>query len=370
MDIYQRIGVPTVINAAGKLTALGGTAQAAEVAQAQAEAARWHVDLAELRRAAGERIAAVTGAEAASVTTGAAAGVAIAVAACVAGSDPDRVTRLPDSEGWPNRVLIQAGHWVNFGAPVDQMVRLGGGRPQMVGHVNHVPEALLERALRDGTPTAALLCVQSHHSVQERMVPLDRCLALAHAVRVPVIVDAAAEEDLRRYVVAGVDLVTYSGGKAFGGPTVGFIAGRRELVAACEAQTRGIARAMKVGKEQIAGLLAALERYAGHDAEGEQARRRRVNAVVLAALDGIAAVESGIRTDEAGRPIERVSVRARGGAFDVRALVDFLASGSPSIRTRNHHLDDGVVLIDPREVSEEQAAVIAARLREFFARIG
>ena len=154
--------------------------------------------------------------------------------------------------------------------------------------------------------------------------------------------------------------------QAFGGPTAGFIAGRRELVEACEAQTRGIARPMKVGKEPILGLLTALDRYEQPSEDGELERRRRVNAIVRAPLDGVDAVAVSIRSDEAGRPIERVALRAVDGAFDPRELVAFLAEGSPSIRTRNHHLDDGLVLIDPREVTEEQAATVAARLREFF----
>jgi D-glucosaminate-6-phosphate ammonia-lyase len=365
-DVYEHFGVPKVINAAGKLTALGGTAQADDVVRAQAEAARWHVDLAELRRRAGEVVAERTGAEAASITSGAAAGVVVAVAACVAGSEPEHVARLPDSEGLPNRVLLQAGHDVNFGAPIQQMVRLGGGRPEVLGSAEGVVEPMLVDALRE--PAAALLFVQSHHAAQQGIVALDRCVALAHAAGVPVIVDAAAEEDLRRYIEAGADLVTYSGGKAFGGPTVGFVAGRRALVEACEAQNRGIARPMKVGKEQIIGLLVALERY-GRDAEAaEQARRERVNATIRAALDGLDGVDVWLQPDEAGRPIERVAVRPRDGAFDARDLVAFLAGGSPSIRTRNHHLGDGIVLFDAREVTQEQAALIAERLRAFFAR--
>jgi D-glucosaminate-6-phosphate ammonia-lyase len=363
MDIYERIGVPSVINAAGKLTALGGSAQHEEVAAAQFSAARGHVDLSTLRQRAGELAAKATGAEAASITTGAAAGIVVGVAAVIAGTDPRLIALLPESEGLRNRILIQAGHWVIFGAPVEQMVRLGGGVPQLVGNVNNVPEAVLEETLRESEP-AALLYVQSHHAVQERMVPLERCIELAHTHNVPVIVDAAAEQDLARYIAAGVDLVTYSGGKAFGGPTVGFIAGRRELIEACEAQTRGIARPMKVGKEQIVALLVALERYSARDESAE--REQRVNAIVRDAVDGIDTVDITLRPDEAGRPIERVALSARNGAFDVRELVDFLADGSPSIRTRNHHLDAGIVAIDPREVSEEQAAVIADRLRAFF----
>ncbi len=371
-DVYDRFAVPKVINAAGKLTSLGGTAQAEEVARAQADAARWHVDLEALRRRAGALVAGHTGAEAASITSGAAAGIAISVAACVAGSDPERVARLPDAAGLPNRVLLQAGHAVDFGAPVEQMVRLGGGRPEVLGSPGDVREQVIADALQTGEPVAALLYVQSHHARQEGAVPLDRCIALARAASVPVIVDAAAEEDLRRYVEAGADLVTYSGGKAFGGPTVGFIAGRRDLVEACEAQTRGIARAMKVGKEQIIGLLVALERYVHFDEAAEHERRARVNAAIMAALAEINVARVALRPDEAGRPIERVAVQARNGAFDVRDLVAFLADGAPGagvpgIRTRNHHLGEGIVLFDPREVTEAQAAIVAERLRAFFA---
>jgi L-seryl-tRNA(Ser) seleniumtransferase/D-glucosaminate-6-phosphate ammonia-lyase len=367
MDVYEQIGVPTVINAAGKLTALGGTAQHEEIAAAQAAAAGRHVDVTELRAHAGEIVARATGAEAASITTGAAAGVVISVAAVVAGADPDLVARMPDSEGLRNRVVVQAGHWVNFGAPVEQMVRLGGGRPETAGDDGGVTEEQLTASLGGAEPAAALLYVQSHHSKQEGQVPLDRCIALAGEAGAPMIVDAAAEEDLTRYIALGVDLVTYSGGKTFGGPTVGFIAGRRDLIEACEAQTRGIARPMKVGKEPIAGLLAALVRYEQRDIKAEPERQRAVNATVLAALDGVEAVEASIHADEAGRPIERVAVRARDGAFDVRELVDFLAAGSRSIRTRNHHLPEGYFLIDPREVTRAQAETIAERLREYFA---
>jgi len=365
MAIYDRFGVPGVINAAGKLTSLGGTAQSEAVAAAQAEAARSHVDLGGLRARAGELIAQRCGAEAGMVTTGAAAGVVLSVAACVAGSDPERVARLPDSEGWPNRVLLQSGHSVNFGAPVEQMIRLGGGHVVPFGTDAAVTEADLNAALRT-EGVVAVMFVQSHHAKQEERLSLEACIRLAHAQGVPVLVDAAAEEDLRRYVALGADLVTYSGGKAFGGPTVGFVVGRRDLIDACEAQQRGIGRPMKAGKEQIVGLLVALEEYEAVDEAAEQARRERVNLIVEASLRGVPGVAASRRPDEAGRPIERVAIAAVESAFDVRELVRFLEDGAPSIRTRNHHLPEGYFLVDPREVTEAQAEQIAARLRAFF----
>ena len=349
MNPYAAVGVEPVINAAGKLTALGGTAQSAAVASAQAQAAQAHVELAALRRAASRCIAEVTGAEAGCVTSGAAAGIAISVAAVLTGTDIDRVRRLPAVDG-PNEILIQAGHDVDFGATVAQMVRLGGGSPTVFGTRRTVTEDDLAAAL--SPRTAAILFVKSHHCLQDGRLPLRALIGRG----VPVLVDAAAEADLRRYVRAGADLVIYSGGKAIGGPTSGLIAGRARLIEACELQERGIARAMKVGKEQIAGLLAALAEPAPDDGDGT---------VADALHRGLAAfADVEIVPDRAGRPIERVALRLPGAAL--QALVRFLRDGQPSIRTRNHQLGEGYVLFDPREMRMEQVPTVVARVGAFF----
>ena len=347
MNPYSSAGVSTVINAAGKMTALGGTAQNAAVAQAQADAARAHVDLAELRAAAGVRIARSTGAQAASVTPGAAAGIAIGIAAILTGNDIDKVRRVPDVDG-PSEVLIQHGHDINFGADVTQMIRMGGGNPVVFGSAERVTESDLD--LATSAQTAAIVYVKSHHCTQENRLPLETLVGRG----VPVLVDAAADGDLRTYIGAGADLVTYSGGKAIGGPTSGFITGNAALIEACELQQRGIARAMKVGKEQIMGLLTAL------DSEGAEASD------VLGKLqDGLAAfADVSIVDDRAGRPIQRIALRLPDA--ELKALVQFLRDGEPSIRTRNHQLAEGYVLFDPREVSVGQVPAIIDRVREFF----
>ena len=350
MNPYGQVDVAPVINAAGKLTALGGSAQSVAVAQAQASAARAHVDLAALRLAAGKRIAAATGAEAACVTSGAAAGLAISVAAVLTGKDLQRVRRLPEVEG-PNEVLLQAGHDVDFGARVSQMIRLAGGRPVVFGSQDAVTETDLTEALSERG--VAILFVKSHHCLQNGRLPLEAMVGRG----IPVLVDAAAEADLGTYIAAGADLVTYSGGKAIGGPTCGFIAGRAPLIEACELQERGIARTMKVGKEQIAGLLTALDEVADSNA---------VSAVLDALHSGLAESASvRIVPDRAGREIRRVALELPLG--QLRDLVAFLRDGRPSIRTRNHQLGEGYVLFDPREMRLDQVPAVIARVRAFFA---
>jgi D-glucosaminate-6-phosphate ammonia-lyase len=352
---YESLGLARVINASGKMTALGGSAQSRRVAEAQAAAARYHVDLADLRRLAGATIAARTGAEAASITTGAAAGIAVGVAAMITGTDEAAIRRLPDSDGRANEILLQAGHDVDFGARVSQMIRLGGGRPALVGSPEGVGPIDLEDAV--SPRTAGFLFVQSHHTRQQAGVSLSEMIAIARKSEIPVLVDAAAEEDLAAYVAAGADLVTYSGGKAIGGPTVGFITGARALVSACEMQQMGIARAMKVGKEQIMGLIAALADYPA--APGWPARLD----ALAAGLRVLPGVRVSIEADGAGRDIRRVGLRM--DSLDrLRALVDRLKCGSPSIRTRNHHLGEGLVLFDLREVKDADVPTIVERVAE------
>ena len=354
---FATLAVAPVINASGKMTALGGTAQSPAVSRAQAKAATQHVDLTELRRAAAGRVAELSGAEDACITTGAAAGICIATAAVIAGTDPDAIAAMPEVSDGPAEIVLQSGHDINFGAPVVKMIRLGGGRPCVVGNLAGVSGDEVLGAMTD--QTAAALFVKSHHCVQEGRVSLADFLTLAHGKGLPVIVDAAAEEDLEKYISLGADLVTYSGGKAIGGPTVGFIVGRRDLIEACEMMGSGIARAMKVGKEQIMGLMAALDEFGTPHTWPARLE------LLLELLAGLPGIEVSRVADRAGRNIERVCIRASSEAFNVTDLMIYLREGRPSIRTRNHQLGEGLLLLDPRELNQDQVRVVTSRIRAF-----
>lgn len=363
MGVYERLGANRVINASGRMTALGGALLSPSVVDAMAQAATTYVDVADLKRRAGRRIAELCGAQDATVTAGAAAGIVTMVAAVLAGTDPARIDALPDAHWEPRDIAIQAGHQVDFGGSVTQMIRIGGGRPRPVGAVNAVPSGSLRSALAQGV--AAVLFVQSHHTVHKGMLSLPEVIELAHGAGVPVLVDAAAEEDWGRYTGMGADLVAYSGGKAFEGPASGFVVGRADLVEACRAQEAGIARPMKVGKETIAGLVQALEEHAARD---DARTRERWNAQVAAlheALGDLPELRLEIQPDEAGRAIRRLAIRiAPAAGFRLAELVDALRRGTPRIEVRAHHLAEGFVHVDPRPLGSGDAAVVARRIRE------
>ena len=348
------IAIPRVINAAGHLSMLGGGVSDPAVAEAIAAAVRdamtRPVEMAWMKDEASRRIAAATGADAGAVTTGAAAGIALSVAACVAGSALEAVRAVPF--GIPRPVVLQAGHDIDFGAPVTQMVALGGGVPCLAGTRELVTPADLEAALGGA---AAMVFIQSHHVTAAVRLSLAACIELAHAADVPVIVDAAAEENLRAYVSAGADLVIYSGGKALGAlSSSGFVAGRRELVDAVRAQERGIGRAMKVGPEQILAVCIALDMYGVKSTTNDHS----VLEQLMAGLAGVAA-ELSIEPDEAGRNISRLKVATPRAVEVARALRE----GDPPIFVRAHHAAEGYFFIDPRNLREDDVTVVVERLK-------
>src|SRR5581483_9141594 len=283
MDICTKFGLTLVINAIGTPTIVGANVAAPEVASATAEALQLNFEIDTLQRAACRLIARITGAEAGCVTSSASSALAITAAAAMTGANLARIMRLPDTDGLPDEVLLHQAHDVNFGARISQMVRLSGARVVWVGTANHADAFQLRGAI---TPrTAALLYVVTGAVHPEGdFIPLSDCVSIAAERSIPVIVDAAAEPDVRPFVQAGAALVITSGHKAMGAPTSGLICGRKELVRACYLQNWGIGRAMKVGKEGIVGLMAALERWCSLDREAELGRYQEVIAVLRQAF--------------------------------------------------------------------------------------
>ncbi len=361
MNIYQRLGLKRVINACGKMTILGVSSVSAEVTKATSEAATSFVEIDALVDRVGELVSTYTGAEDSYVTSCASAGIAIAVAAAITEGELDLVVNLPDSQGLANQIVMLRGHNIDYGAPITTAIRLGGGKVVEVGQSNLSALWQLEKAI---TPeTAALLYVKSHHCVQKGMVALSDFVALAKEHQLPLIVDAAAEEDLRAYVAAGASMVIYSGAKALDAPTSGFITGDRHWIACCKAQHHGIARAMKIGKENMVGLVTALERYLHHQDWSKQLPELEAVAHDITTLHGF---QADIEQDEAGRAIYRIRVKVLSEQLghDAREVEEMLRTGNIAIYTRKYFLHQGVFSIDPRALQGDELSLIVQRLRE------
>ena len=293
MDIYDELGVKKIINGYATLTSLGGSIMPAEVVAAMAEASRHFVRIDELQEKAGAKIAEWTHNPAAYISCGAAAGIALSVAACITGLDEEKRQRLPLTEGMKNEIIVHrcAGDEYNF------TIRAAGGKVVSIGSEKNASLADLESVIN---PMTAAILVYYKDQRMQGQVPLEQQIEVATRHGIPLIVDAAAQlppvENLWRFTAMGADLVIFSGGKGLCGPqSSGLVLGRRDLIAACafNACPRGyIGRPMKVGKEEIAGLLAAVRRYLDLDHAALIKTYEEQVAYVLAAFAGAAHVHA------------------------------------------------------------------------------
>lgn len=361
--IRERLGLRPIINVSGTMTTLGASIIVPEAISAMAEIASQWVEMDDLQRAASTVVARLTGGEAGFITACCASGITMAIAGAMTGTNLLAIERLPDdTEGLKSEVVIQLGHIVNYGAPIDQSVRVAGARVIPAGTVSvtqdyHVREAINER-------TAAALYVVAHHTVQYGMLSLEEFCEICHAKNIPVIVDAASEYDLRSFLARGADIVVYSGHKFLSGPTSGIVTGRKDLVRAAYLQNRGVARAMKVGKESIAGTMAALEAWEKRDHAGIRRREEAALNLWKDALQGIPGIGAQIIPDPTANPLDRLQVFVRPESrFTAAGLASALAAGSPPVIVRNHEVERGHFFLDPCNLHPGEAEIVAEQLR-------
>jgi L-seryl-tRNA(Ser) seleniumtransferase len=343
------------------MTALGACAAVPGAVQHAAAILPWFLEIDDLQRLASRAIADATGAEAGFVTAGASAGVTVSIAAAMTGSDLARIARLPDAAGMRDGVAIQRGHLVNYGAPLDQAIRLAGARMVPVGTAAGADAGELAAAIDE--TIAAGLYVVSHHVLPYDQIPLPDFIAACHAHDVPVIVDAAAEYDMRGFVAAGADLVITSAHKFLGGLTAGIVAGRKDLVRAGYLQNLGIGRGMKVGKEGILGAIAALEAWPLRDHDAERRREEERVALWRSRLAGLPGLRVELLPDPTGNPVTRLRVHVEPAsgttAWD---LADAMTTGPRPVFVRDDEIRHGYFELDPCNLRDEEAEEVAGRI--------
>ncbi|ACS59705.1 aminotransferase class V-fold PLP-dependent enzyme [Rhizobium leguminosarum] len=363
-DIRPSLGLRPVINVSGTMTSLGASIVVPEAISAMASILPHFVEINDLQRKASGVIARLTGGEAGFVTASCSAGISLAVAGAITGNNLLAIERLPDVVPEKNEVLVQMGHVVSYGAPVDQAIRLAGGKVVLVGQATSTHRFHMENAITD--KTAAAVYVVSHHVVDYGLLNLKEFVEIAHAKGVPVIVDAASEYDLRIFLEQGADIALYSGHKFLGGPTSGIVAGSKELVRHAFLQNMGIGRGMKVGKESIFGVMAALEAWENRDHAGIRERETGYLNLWKRTLDGRPGLTALIEPDPTHNPLERLRLivdpeQAHITAWD---LADALAKGSPPIIVRDHEVEHRYFYLDPCNLHPGEETVVAERLAQ------
>src|SRR5512133_1366532 len=250
-NVYTRLGVKTVINCRGTWTYLSGSLEFPEVRQAQVEAARHFVNVIELQRGVGRRLAELTGAESGIITSGAAGAMAAATAGCMAGTDDKNIWQLPDTTGLKHEVVMVGGR-----SAFDSAIRLTGAKLVLVYSADELANAINEN-------TAMIYTTDLGEKLQKE-------LSIAKDRKIPMLLDDAAgippADNAKLYARMGIDLYCLSGGKGLCGPQCsGVLLGRKDLIEAallnCSPREGAVCRPMKVGKEEIIGCLTAIETW-------------------------------------------------------------------------------------------------------------
>ncbi len=373
-NVYTRLGVRTVINCRGTWTYLSGSLEFPEVRQAQIDAGQYFVNMLELQRGAGRRLAELTGAESGMVTSGAAGAMAAATAACMAGTNDKYVWQLPDTTGLKHEVIMMGGR-----SAFDSAIRLTGAKLVLVYSADELANAINEN-------TAMIYTTDLGEK-------LERQLAVAKEHKIPMLLDDAAgippADNARLYARMKIDLYAFSGGKGLCGPQCsGLLLGRKDLIEAAlmnSAPREGsVCRPMKVGKEEIVGCVTALETWLNLDEKkiyGEwNARVDRIRKLV----DIVPGVKTDVYIPDDGNrfPTLKVSWDQAGWAFTtsdcVRKLrendpvIEVLGSDNPSLVTAVHegspnhkeHKEADHIELVSMTIQPGQEIIVGQRLRE------
>lgn len=398
--IYEELGVTSVINATGTKTRIGGSRIRPEARDAMMRAADAFVRLSDLQARASDLIADVTSAEAGYVTSGAAAALALGAASCIAGDDLGAMARLPDTEDLADEIVMARTHRTGY----DHALRAAGARIVDIGTNDHhlgtgarnvepweYAEAITEE-------TAAIAYVAKPYTEPDLETVCE--IAHEHEPEVPVIVDAAAElppvTNLERFLDAGADLVAFSGGKAIRGPqTTGILAGRTDLISSVAAQhldmhaaeavweppselldpsalggvpRQGIGRPMKVGKEELVGLIRALELFIDEDHDAlrhEWHTRAERIADRLASVDGVkTSITAADKTSVA--PELTVTVVPDVAGVSATDVVGRLRREQPRVFVGADDLPE-TFTVNPMCLTDEETDYVGDRLRAQFA---
>jgi L-seryl-tRNA(Ser) seleniumtransferase len=362
-DWMAELGVRPVINAAATLTKLGGSVMPPEVVAAMSQASLTFVDYVELQKAVGTRIAALTRNDAAYISSGAAAGITVTVAAILTDGLPERIQNFPHLTGFPKtEIIIHRSQRNSY----DYAARMTGATfVEIEDSVASLEAAFNER-------TAAVLWFAGGH-LGPNAVPIETVVELAHARSVPVIVDAAAQipkvENFWHFTKdAGADIVIFSGGKGLRGPqSSGLVLGNAEIIANIypnSSPNSAIGRPMKVGKEELVGILAAVEWTLAQD---EDAMIEGYERVVQYWLSGLAEIP-GVTAErgypnEAGQPFGRVLLTLGDDArLDKEALISSLWDGKTRIAVGD--AGPNTIAINPQTIAPGEEAIVAEAIRD------
>jgi L-seryl-tRNA(Ser) seleniumtransferase len=358
-DYFRELGVRPFINAAGTYTAMTASLMPPEVVQAISYASKHYVMLDELHDRVGARIATLLHCESAMVTSGAASALTLGTAAVLTGTDARKIVDLPNLAGMKSEVITQKSHRFGY----DHAVRNCGVRLVEVETREEI-----ERAIN---PETAMMLFYNNNNMEGRIRD-EEFVQIGRKYGVPTLNDAAADVppvgNLWKYTKMGFDLVAFSGGKGLRGPqSAGLLLGRKDLITAARlnAPPNGntVGRGMKVSKEEMVGMLAAVELYLAKDHAAEQRDFEARAEVIRSGVAAVPGIKAEIFVPEVANhvPHVRISWDAAAKGMTPTDAVSRLRAGEPSIGIRT---DGDALVIGVWMMRDGEEKIVARRLRE------
>ena len=373
-SIYKELGAKPVINATGSVTMLGGSTPAPEVKEAMERAEGAYIPLMELEEKAGAAIAKMVNVPAAYITSGAGSALTLATAACMAGDDDTKIQQLPDTTGMKNEILIQERHRYWY----DRCLELAGAKLVTFGNAEGTTREDLEKAI--GPNTAAVHYYAGAQEPEPKSLSLEDTIEIAHDKGVPVLVDAAGQiyplDLFGSYVRMGADFQCTAAKYMSSPQSTGLAFGSEDMIRKLALQSfvsyegrriRGVGRPQKVDRQEMVGVVAAVQRWMTMNHEERMADTETKCRNMLSPLLGIPGLTVELINNIIGHQPYGVTLEVDSDVTGITAhnVVDLLKAGEPPIWTRVREGDTGIVL-HTFGLNEGEDKIVGERIAALF----
>tara|TARA_B100000029_G_C17588434_1_gene961816 strand:- start:592 stop:1770 length:1179 start_codon:yes stop_codon:yes gene_type:complete len=373
-NFFTKMDLKPVINGQSWVTRLGGSIMPPAVLQSMADASSIFVDIVELNKKAGEIIARHTTAEAGIVTAGCSSAQLLQAAACITGCDANLIGKLPNTRGLSRNIVIQKSHENHY----DTSYKFAGAKLVSIGSRKF--GATIDQLIQSITSETVAIAFIWH--LRFHGLSFEEVVEVAHSKNIPVIVDAAAElppvDNLSKIIAKGADMVAFSGGKGIQGPQgTGILAGKKHLIDAAMANMlsfdepkANIGRPMKVTKEEIIGLLTALEIFVDTDQDTVWAKWNEKSTTIVKAAENFIGIEGQVvvAPDRQG-PVAVFNFTSSWDGPTIKNLLQELRDGDPSIWLQGNEKAREIAVV-PVNIQDGEEVTISIALRKIFHKYG
>lgn len=373
-NFYNKNNLTPVINVSGFMTKIGASITNKKSIKAANDIFEYFVNIDELQALASKRISKLLKTEAAVITASAAGGLTESVASMMTGKDLKKVFKLPDTTNMINKVLIQRGHLTNYGAEVEQGIKLSGAKILKCGLKKFCTKENIEKTiLQNRKQIACAMYVVSHHCSEYGSLELNSFIKICKKNKIPVIVDAASEEYMEDFFKIGADVAIFSAHKFMGSLTAGIIAGKKKFIKNVYLQNLGIGRGMKVGKESIYSAIIGVENWYKRDWKKEIENQNNILKYWLKylSIQSFNGITYEVVADPTGNKINRlrVYVDQKKSNFTIQSLAYHLEKNNPAIFVRDDLIHFNHFELDTCNLKKGQEIIVMNEFKKIISKL-